>query len=127
MIGQMIGQPRHEAREVPELTRFERAVHRRWVAGSLVVLGFRFLGWSAVTVLTVLGLFVVAFALIGNLTFDGFVAALANLADRYVAADSGRRASFRIELAILWGVLLVGVSVLRRGGLARIVNSAGEP
>ena len=94
--------------------------------GRAVEAGFRLAGWTAVTALAVAGLFVLGFAMLGNFTFEGFFLQLANLADRYAAADLARRSSFLAELRWVGLVLLVGTAFLRRGSLARIFVDSKE-
>lgn len=94
--------------------------------GRVVETGFRLAGWAAVTTLTVAGLFVVAFAMLGNLTFEGFFLQLANLADRYGSAEAARRASFLAELRWIGLALLVGTAFFRRGSLVRIFVDSKE-
>ena len=88
--------------------------------GQAVVIGFRLLGWTAVTVLVVGGIFVVGFAMLGNFTADGFFLQLANLADRYAMADAARRAAFHGDLSLVAGFALSATMFFRRGSLGRV-------
>ena len=106
--------------------RWQQAPRVRIELSRAVEAGFRFAGWAAVTALTVAGLFVVGFAMLGNFTFEGFFLQLANLADRYAAADLARRSSFLAELRWAGLVLLVGTAFFRRRSLARIFVDSKE-
>jgi uncharacterized membrane protein YphA (DoxX/SURF4 family) len=99
---------------------------RRIDVGRRIAIGFRLLGWTAVTVLAVLGLFVVAFAAFGNLTMFGFFFQLANLAAHYCSADSQRQASFQQTLAIVFGLALLATTFFRRGSLVQAFRVARE-
>jgi hypothetical protein len=88
--------------------------------GQAVLIGFRLLGWTAVTLLVVGGIFVVAFAVLGNFTLQGFFLQLANLADRYGTADAVRRAAFHDDLRLVAAVALSATMVFRRGSLGRV-------
>ena len=88
--------------------------------GRAVEIGFRLLGWTAVTLLVVGGLFVVAFAMLGHFTADGFFLQLANLADRYGTADAARRAAFHDDLRLVAAIALSATMVFRRGSLGRV-------
>ena len=100
--------------------RRQRAGNARFDVGIAVEIGFRLLGWTAVTVLVVGGLFVAAFAMLGNFTPDGFFLQLANLADRYTAADAARRSAFHGDLRLVAAVALSATTLFRRGSLARV-------
>ena len=106
--------------------RFMRAAWERLDIGASIAVGFRLLGWTAVTGLATAGLFVVAFAMLGNFTLEGFFAQIGNIADRYARADTARRASFADELWIGSLILLAAVMVLRRGSLAQVFIIDGE-
>ena len=106
--------------------RRQHAPRVRIELGRAVEAGFRLAGWTAVTMLAVAGLLVVAFAMLGNFTFEGFFLQLGNLADRYAAADLARRSSFLAELRWASLVLLVGTAFFRRGSLARIFVDSKE-
>ena len=88
--------------------------------GQAVVIGFRLLGWTAVTLLVVGGIFVVAFAMLGNFTADGFFLQLANLADRYGTADAVRRTAFHDDLRVVAAIALSATMFFRRGSLGRV-------
>ena len=90
-------------------------VDPRWTAA----VGLRLLGWTAVTLLVVGGVFVLAFAAFGNFSLEGFFLHVANLATRYNGADAARRTSFQHTLLIVTLIALCVVTVLRRGSLVR--------
>ena len=94
--------------------------------GRAIEVGFRLAGWFAVTALAVAGLFVVAFVMLGNFTFEGFFLQLANLATRYGAADAVRRAHFQQNLVLVAAILLGATMFFRRGTLARIFVTSRE-
>ena len=106
--------------------RRQRAPRGTIELGRSVEAGFRLAGWTAITMLAVAGLFVLGFAMLGNFTFEGFFLQLANLADRYAAADLARRSSFLAELRWVGLFLLVGTAFFRRGSLARIFVDSKE-
>ena len=99
---------------------------RRIDFGRCIAIGFRLLGWTAVSVLAVLGLFVVAFAAFGNLTTFGFFFQLANLAVHYCSADALRQASFQQTLATVFGLALLATTFFRRGSLIQAFRVARE-
>jgi|GEM_PF-5712739 len=81
-------------------------------------------GWLAVNALITAGIMaMIAFA-IGSFSLPLTMAQLANLANRYVAANAARQSQF--NHIVLSGFLegLLFVSVLRRGGIARILEIA---
>jgi hypothetical protein len=84
--------------------------------GQAVLIGFRLLGWTAVTLLVVGGIF----AVLGKFTLQGFFLQLANLADRYGTADAVRRAAFHDDLRLVAAVALSATMVFRRGSLGRV-------
>ena len=92
---------------------------RRVDVGRSIVIGFRLLGWTTVTVLVVCGLFVVAFAAFGNLTLFGFFFQLANLAVHYCSADALRQESLQQTLATLFGLALLATTFFRRSSLVQ--------
>jgi hypothetical protein len=95
--------------------------------GRAIEVGFRLLGWSAVTLLATAGLFFVVFAAFGNFTLEGFFLQVANLADRYGAADVTRRAAFGEDLRLVSGIALSVTMFFRRGSLGQVFSSeAGE-
>lgn len=85
--------------------------------GRAIEVGFRLLGWSSVTLLAAAGVFVVAFAMLGNFSAEGFFLQLGNLADRYSAADTPRRLAFQSELRFVAAILLLAITFFRRASL----------
>ena len=106
--------------------RSMRAAWERLDIGTAIAVGFRLLGWTAVTGLATAGLFVVAFAMLGNFTLEGFFAQIGNIADRYARADAARRLSFEQVLGTASPLLMSGVALLRRASLAQIFTTDCE-
>ncbi|MBA3895671.1 MAG: hypothetical protein H0X36_00715 [Sphingomonadaceae bacterium] len=95
--------------------------------GRAIEVGFRLLGWSAVTLLATAGLFVLVFFALGNFTLEGFFLQVANLADRYGVADPTRRVAFQDDLRLVSGIALSATMFLRRASLGQVFSSeAGE-
>lgn len=94
--------------------------------GRAIEVGFRLLGWSAVTLLAAAGVFVVAFAMLGNFSVEGFFLQLANLADRYGAADTPRRLAFQGELRFVAAILLLTITFFRRASLRAAFFDGGR-
>ena len=100
----------------------------RWQARKLFAdccyVALRGSGWFAVTGLTTLGLYVLFFMALGNMTAEGFFAQLANLGDRFVAADALRRGSFLSLVGTVSAVLFLLVAAARfRSLLSIFANS----
>ena len=100
---------------------------RRIDPGRAIEVGFRLLGWTAVTLLVVGGFFVLAFAAFGNFTLEGFFLHVANLSTRYNSADAVRRASFQHTLLIVTLIALSATTVFRRGSLVRAFSGDVRP
>jgi hypothetical protein len=83
-----------------------------WQAGAAA--GLRLTGWLAVNVLTAMGLVALVAVAIGNFTFAGTMAQLANLSGRYVAADAARQGQFNLILASAAVLAFVATSYFRR-------------
>ena len=94
--------------------------------GRVIEIGFRLLGWCAVTLLATAGLSVVVFAALGNFTLEGFFLALANLADRYTAANADRRGSFNDDILLVGTIALGATMALRRGSLRHVFSDRVE-
>lgn len=101
----------------PRPQSWRRRLGINW--GAIAYHGLRALGWSATNLLVVLGLYVCFLALLGNLTFDGLLLQMDNLAKRYLEADTGRRGAFQLLLAGLTAVLFLIVGMLRWRALVR--------
>lgn len=86
----------------------------------------RLAGWLASSAAFVAALWVLAFVLLGDFSFERFVLHLDNFAARYAAADDARRAMFEAQFWSASGVLLLVVAVLRRHGLSDLVSPAKE-
>jgi hypothetical protein len=91
--------------------------------GRIIEVGFRLLGWSAVTLLAAGGLFVFVFAAFGNFTLEGFFLQVANLVQRYGTADAARRSAFQADLIIVAGIAIAGTMFFRRGSLGQVFAS----
>lgn len=96
-----------------------RSRRRRVNWGAVIHQAFRLSGWAATNMLVVLGLFVCAMVLLGNLGFDGMFQQLHNLSARYLEADSVRRGSFQWLVVGLTIVLFFIVGMLRWSALVR--------
>ena len=99
--------------------RSTRAPVRRLVADSCYLL-LRLSGWLAVSTLATLGFYVMFFLLLGNLTAEGFFAQLANIANRFGAADAERRAAFIGQVSIISGLLFLFVAAARSHSLINL-------
>ena len=91
-------------------------------AANACYLALRLTGWLAVTGLATLGLFVVFFLLLGDMGADGFFAQLANLANRYGAAEPARQASFLDLVGTVAAILFAGVAAARWRSLAALLS-----
>ncbi len=76
-----------------------------------------FCGFFATTLLMTLGVFVLAFLAIGNFSIDGMMQHLANLSSRYIAADAGRVASFKLMIGGAGMLITLAIMFLRRGAI----------
>lgn len=85
----------------------------------------RVAGWLAVTSLAAMGLYVLFFLALGNMSAEGFFAQLANLGNRFTAADTLRRDSFLSIVGTVSTVLFLIVAAARfRSLLAIFVTPA---
>lgn len=91
--------------------------------GRLAELSLRVVGWSAVTLLSALGLIVVLFALFGGLTLDGFFAQIANIGARYASADADRRHGFYAVIGDACLVAAILVGFFRRASLVALFTA----
>jgi hypothetical protein len=97
---------------------------RRLFADACYV-ALRFAGWLAVTSLAAMGIYVLFFLALGNMSADGFFAQLANLGNRFTAADTLRRDSFLSIVGTVSTVLFLIVATARfRSLLAIFVTPA---
>lgn len=88
--------------------------------GDAIAASMRLLGWLSVNLLAAGGTLLLFGFAIGSFTLPGMMLQLANLADRYAAADAARRGGF--DLAVIEGGALIFaiMCLLRRGSLFRI-------
>ena len=84
--------------------------------GAVTACGLRLMGWFAVNVLAAAGVMALILFAIGDFSLPITMAQLANLADRYVAANAIRRDQFDQEVLI---AILLLVAFFRRSGFAR--------
>lgn len=82
--------------------------------GYLAYFGLHSLGFIAVTLLMTWGVFVLFFLAIGGFSVDGMMHHLANLSSRYIAADPGRIASFKMILLGIHMVIACAITFFRR-------------
>lgn len=100
----------------PKPSRFAQACY----------VALRLAGWLVTCAALVAALWVLAFVLLGNFSFERFVLQLDNFTARYAAADHARRAAFEAQFWSASGVLLLVVAVLRRHGLSDLAPPAKE-
>jgi len=92
--------------------------------GAVFVASVRLTGWLAVNALAAAGIITaIAFA-IGSFSLPLTMAQLANLADRYVAANAARQGQFNHIVICGFAAAMLGVSFFRRAGFARALGSA---
>lgn len=84
---------------------------------AALLVGLRLAGWAATTVLASLGTGLLVFLVLGNFTFTGLMLQLDNLASRFVAAGSARRAEFEAIVLISFAIALGLTAVFRRASL----------
>lgn len=87
--------------------------------GAVTACGLRLMGWFAVNVLAAAGVMALILFAIGDFSLPITMAQLANLADRYVAANAIRRDQFDQEVLIGFFAILLLVAFFRRSGFAR--------
>lgn len=102
--------------------RRQQGARRRAQLQSLAALSLALAGWAAVTLLTTLGLFAVAFFLLGNASLLGMMHQLELFAGHYGAAAPDARASFNVLLLKVFVLLLAGVGFFRRFTLKAILS-----
>jgi hypothetical protein len=71
---------------------------RQWSDAAFITM--MTIGWAAGNILAVLGCVVAAFLVIAHGDFSVFMSHIDNVASRYVAADTGRRAGFEHEVVL---------------------------
>lgn len=79
--------------------------------------GLRVAGFTVTCLLVTWGLFVLAMLMIGSMSLDLMMAQLANLSNRYVAADAHRVAQFKGLVGTSQLLLLAAVMFFRRHAL----------
>ncbi|MEP3145534.1 hypothetical protein [Qipengyuania citrea] len=112
----------------PRVNVLDRAAIGK-AGANLCYVALRLSGWLTVTTLTTLGLYVLFFMALGNMSAAGFFAQLANLGDRFVAADVVRQSSFLSLVTTVSAVLFLAVSLARLRSLLAIFSlsaSAGK-
>ena len=97
----------------------------RQIGADLCYVALRLSGWLAVSLLTTLGLFVLFFMALGNMSAEGFFAQLANLGERFVAADLARRSSFMSLVTTVSAILFLAVGMTRLRSLLAIFSLPG--
>ena len=97
-------------------------LHLRQVGADLCYIALRVSGWLVVSLLATLGLYVLFFMALGNMSAEGFFAQLANLGDRFGAADPARRGSFMSLLTTVSAALFILVSAARLRSLLAVFS-----
>lgn len=95
-------------------------------AADLVEIGFRFLGWLAVTTLCAAGILFLLFLLMSGFSAESFFAHLANIASRYLDAEEARRAAFLQTSALFFLGCMAVATLLTLQPLLRIIESKRE-
>ena len=91
--------------------------------GAIFAVSVHLSGWLAVNALAAAGFIaMVAFA-IGSFSLPLTMAQLANLADRYVAANAPRQGQFNHIVICGFAAAFLGVSFVRRAGFVRALES----
>jgi hypothetical protein len=100
------------------------ARRHRFDWGLAFVIGLRLAGWMAVNALAAAGTIAVIVFVIGSFSLPLTMAQLANLADRYVAADAARQGQFNHIVTSGFGIALFAISFFRRAGFAQALRSS---
>ena len=111
--------PMEEPLPAPRPSRFRSRHGRQLLADACYVI-LRATGWMTVTALTAMGLYVLFFLALGDMSAEGFFAQLANLGNRFTAADALRRASFLSLVGTVSTVLFAAVAAARFRSLMAI-------
>ncbi|WP_010339781.1 hypothetical protein [Sphingobium yanoikuyae] len=90
---------------------------RKIDVGFLLYFYLHMAGFLATTLLITWGLFVLFFLAIGDLSVDGMMHQLNNMASRYVTADAARIASFKHVLIVAHTLLSAAVMFFRRNSI----------
>jgi hypothetical protein len=94
--------------------------------GAIAAATLRLSGWLTVNVLAAAGVVALVLFAIGSFSLPQTMIQLANLADRYVAADAARRGQF--DHIVLFGLAAAfgACAFFRRAGLARAFETGGS-
>lgn len=90
---------------------------RKIDVGFLLYFYLHMAGFLATTLLITWGLFVLFFLAIGDLSVDGMMHQLNNMASRYVTAGAARIASFKHVLIVAHTLLSAAVMFFRRNSI----------
>ena len=99
--------------------RSRRLAGRRFDWGAIFVVCVRLSGWMAVNALAAAGVIAAIVFVIGSFSLPLTMAQLANLADRYLAANAARQGQFNHLVGCGFGFALLAVAFFRRAGFAR--------
>ncbi len=94
--------------------------------GALAAAALRLSGWLAVNVLAAGGAVALVLFAIGSFSLPQTMVQLANLADRYVAADGARRGQFDHIVLFGFAAAFGACAFFRRAGLARAFETGGN-
>jgi hypothetical protein len=94
--------------------------------GAIAAATLRLTGWLVVNVLAAAGAVALILFAIGSFSLPQTMVQLANLADRYVAADAARRGQFNHIVLFGFAAAFVGSAFFRRAGLARAFETGGN-
>jgi hypothetical protein len=98
-----------------------RAVPTDW--GGLIAVGFRCLGWLAVTTLCAFGCLALIALTFGSFTLDGTMLQMNNLTARFVAADPVRQQQFHTILVSTFAGVFSLVALVRRRSMIEAIFS----
>lgn len=101
-----------------------RNKHFAW--GAIAACCLRLLGWLAVNALAAAGVMALVFFAIGSFSLPMTMSQLANLADRYVAADGMRRGQFDHIFSFGFFAALLVIAFLRRASFARAFSNRDD-
>lgn len=95
-----------------------RRCHRyNW--GAIFAVAVHLAGWIAVNALTAAGIIAVILFAIGSFSLPLTMLQLANLSDRYVAANAARQGQFDHIVGFGFSFAFVAICFFRRAGFAR--------
>ena len=94
--------------------------------GAVAACGLRLTGWFAVNALAAAGVVALILFTIGGFSLPLTMEQLANLADRYVAANAARRDQFDQIVILGFFAILLLIAFFRRGGFARAFEDTTE-